>query len=649
MALPETQHRSWWRQLYASLISGLNVIGTIWIVVIMILINVDVFSRYLFNSPVRGIPTIVSMSIIAIVFFQLPDSIRAGRLTRNEIIIGALLDRSAALGHPLQAAFYLMGAIMMALVIAFTSPLLEKAWVLQSYVGNKGDFVFLEWPIVTVVIVGAALCLSEFVRQVWLDYAAHRRIDGAWLSYRFFLPAIVIALMLSVFVLAPLSNATIGFLSFIALLVLVYIGVHIGVALSLVSFAAIWGVRDDAVIAGKMLAQAANESLQRFEFGIIPLFVLMGTLISVSGVGADLYKAANQLFRKLSGGLGMATVFANAIFAATTGASIASASVFTRVAVPEMLKMGYTPRFAVGVVAGSSVLGMLIPPSLLMILFGILTESSIGDLFIAGILPGIVLSFAYCIMIWVMATRFPATVIRTKAQQESPELMSSFELLRSLGPIVALIVVVLGGIYGGAFTATEAGGIGAFGALIIALFRRSLSWRSFWNILVEAGQIAAAICFLFIAAHIYARMIATTGMPNMLESFINDAGIGFLALLVIYLALILLLGTVLDSGSTMLITIPVAIPLFLGMEANGVDIVGLTWIGILTIIAVEIGLLTPPLGIACFVVHNTLQDKSISISEIFRGAIPFALVMLLVLILVAAIPEVALLPLQILR
>jgi tripartite ATP-independent transporter DctM subunit len=447
----------------------------------------------------------------------------------------------------------------------------------------------------------------------------------------------------------PIGHATIGLVSFVALLVLVYIGVHIGVALSMVSFVAIWGVRDDAAMSGKMLAQAANESLQRFEFGIIPLFVLMGTLISVSGVGGDLYKAANQLFRKLRGGLGMATVFANAIFAATTGASIASASVFTRVAVPEMLKMGYTPRFAVGVVAGSSVLGMLIPPSLLMILFGILTESSIGDLFIAGILPGIVLSIAYCAMIWVMATRYPATVMRTVERHQSSELMSSFELLGKLVPIVALIVVVLGGIYGGAFTATEAGGVGALGAFLIALFRQSLTWKSLWRLLVEAGQITASICFLFIAAHIYARMIATTGMPNMLEVMIQNAGIGFLALLIIYLALILQLGTILDAGSIMLIMIPIAIPLFLGMEAKGEDIVGLTWIGILTIIAVEIGLLTPPLGRACFVVHNTLQDSSISISEIFKGAIPFAFVMLLVLILVAVVPEVALLPLQILR
>lgn len=647
MAHPNAEHRSWGRQIYASLVSGLNVVGTIWIAVIMILINADVLGRYLFNSPLRGIPTIVSMSIIAIVFFQLPDSIRAGRLTRNEIIIGALLDRGSALGHGLQATFYLMGAITMGLIIAFTLPLLEKAWVLQSYVGNKGDFIFLEWPIVTVVIVGAGLCLAEFGRQVWRDSVALRQINHGLL--RLALPAAAMALILCFFIFAPISNATIGFLSFLVLLVLVYIGVHIGVALSLVSFVAIWGVRDDAVISGKMLAQAANESLQRFEFGIIPLFVLMGTLISVSGVGGDLYKAANQLFRKLKGGLGMATVFANAIFAATTGASIASASVFTRVAVPEMLKMGYTPRFAVGVVAGSSVLGMLIPPSLLMILFGILTESSIGDLFIAGILPGIVLSFAYCVMIWVMATRFPASVIRAREQQQSHQLMSSLELVRSLVPIIALIVVVLGGIYGGAFTATEAGGIGAFGALLIAFFRRSLTWKSFWNILVEAGQITAAICFLFIAAHIYARMIATTGMPNMLESFINEAGIGFIVLLVLYLTLILLLGTILDAGSTMLIMIPIAIPLFLGMEANGVDIVGLTWLGVLTIIAVEIGLLTPPLGIACFVVHNTLQDKSIAIGEIFRGAIPFALVMLLVLILVTVIPEVALLPLQILR
>jgi tripartite ATP-independent transporter DctM subunit len=450
-----------------------------------------------------------------------------------------------------------------------------------------------------------------------------------------------------VLVAAPLSNHEIAVIALLLVVVLVYIGVHIGVALSAISFFAIWGIRDDVFIAGKMLSLAASESLKRFEFGIIPLFILMGTLISVSDVGADLYKVANQLFRRLKGGLGMATVFANAIFAAVTGTSIASASVFTKVAVPEMIRFGYHPRFAVGVVAGSSVLGMLSPPSMLMILFGILSESSIGDLFIAGIVPGIVLSIAYSLMIYIMATRFPHMIQIKDHKAPDDRLMPVAELVRKLLPIMALITLILGGIYGGLFTATEAGGIGAFGALLLALIRRSLTWHKFWHVLRETGQVTAAICFLFISAHIYALMITVTGVPNALEDLIIQSGVGFMGLLIIYLVIIILLGTILDAGSIMLIMVPIVIPLFLVMESNGVDIVSITWIGLLTIIGVEIGLLTPPLGLACFVIHNNLQDiknlqdRKISVGDVFRGAAPFALVMLLVLILIVMFPEIA--------
>ncbi|MBT5941995.1 MAG: TRAP transporter large permease subunit [Rhodospirillaceae bacterium] len=631
-------------KFYAPLVSGLNIVGSIWIFVIMVLINADVFSRYLFNSPIRGIPTIVSMSIIAIVFFQLPDALRSGRMTRNDVLIGKLLASPSGSGHRWQAAYYLLGAFLMALIIYFSIPFLGKAWHLESYVGTQGDFIFSDWPILAVVILGALFCGLEFVFQVKRDISAHISLLGQ--SVRSVLgaalPLILVIAVATILVFAPLSNLEIAVTALVLVLVLVYVGVHIGVALSVISFFAIWGIRDDVLIAGKMLSSAASESLQRFEFGIIPLFILMGTLISVSDVGADLYKVANQLFRRLKGGLGMATVFANAIFAATTGASIASASVFTQVAVPEMLKMGYTPRFSVGVVAGSSVLGMLIPPSMLMILYGILTESSIGDLFIAGIVPGIVLSVAYCLMIYVMAMRFPRMVISEDHKTQDDSLMPMGELLRKLVPIMALIVVVMGGIYGGFFTATEAGGIGAFGALLMALARRSLTWQKFWHILTETGQITAAICFLFISAHIYARMITVTGLPNALEDLINVSEIGFIGLLAVYLIIIIILGTILDAGSIMLIMVPIVIPLFIAMEASGVDIVSLTWIGVLTIIGVEIGLLTPPLGIACFVIHNNLQDESITVGDIFRGAAPFALMMFLVLILIVIFPQIAL-------
>jgi tripartite ATP-independent transporter DctM subunit len=335
-------------------------------------------------------------------------------------------------------------------------------------------------------------------------------------------------------------------------------------------------------------------------------------------------------------GLGSATVGANAVFAAVTGTSIASASVFTKVAVPEMLRLGYKPRFAVGVVAGSSVLGMLIPPSLLLILFGILTETSIGDLFIAGIIPGIVLSVAFCGLIWVMANFFPGHVAEPETLAKGIDSdMSIVTLVAKLVPIVVLIVIVLGGIYGGFFTATEAGGVGALGALLLTIAKRRLTWRSLWTALTETGHVTASICFLLISAHLYARMITMTGIPNVMESYVVGSGLGPAGLIAIYLVTVIILGTIMSAGEIMLITVPLVLGPLIAFEID------LIWFGIITIIAVEIGLLTPPLGIACFVIHNNLQDRRISIEDIFWGAAPFALTMLVVLILVTLIPELA--------
>lgn len=433
-----------------------------------------------------------------------------------------------------------------------------------------------------------------------------------------------------------MSSVDIGLVSIIGVLVLVYIGVHIGVALSLLSFIGVSLIREDMTIAGKLLALAAGESLRRFEFGVIPLFVLMGLLVSVSGIGKDTYDVANHLFRRVKAGLGTATVAANAVFAAVTGSSIASASVFTKVAVPEMLRLGYNPRFAVGVVAGSSVLGMLIPPSMLLILFGILTESSIGALFIAGILPGILLAAAFSILNWVLAHRFPNFVAIGGEVQKAESLMGTRELAGKLVPIVILIFIVLGGIWLGWFTATEAGGVGAFAALLLSILKRTLTWANLWQVLKETGHVTAAICFLLISAHLYSKMIVVSGIPGVMEGFIQSSGLGPGELLAIYIVTIILLGTILDSGSIMLITVPLAFPI---LQNLGVDLI---WFGIVTIIAVEIGLLTPPLGIACFVIHNNLQRDDITVGDIFTGAAPYAATMLIVLLLIIAFPQIPL-------
>ena len=252
----------------------------------------------------------------------------------------------------------------------------------------------------------------------------------------------------------------IGLVSVALMLVLIYAGMYVAFALSMLSFVGVWLIRGDFGIAANLLALAVNDAISDYVFGVVPLFVLMGLLVAIAEIGRDTFEVANQSLRRVRGGLGVATVAANAVFAAITGISIASAAVFTKVAVPEMLRHGYTPRFSVGVVAGSSVLGMLIPPSLLLILYGILTEKSIGDLFIAGIIPGIVLSIAYSIGIVLVATLRPQFVYADPSKQFAASdlpMMGLVEIGGKMLPIAMLVVLVLGGIYGGLFTPVEAG------------------------------------------------------------------------------------------------------------------------------------------------------------------------------------------------
>jgi tripartite ATP-independent transporter DctM subunit len=335
------------------------------------------------------------------------------------------------------------------------------------------------------------------------------------------------------------------------------------------------------------------------------------------------------------GGLGLATVAANALFAAITGISIASAAVFTRVAVPEMLRFNYTPRFAVGVVAGSSVLGMLIPPSLLMIVYGFLSSESIGAMFIAGILPGILLALIYGVGILALARFWPGFVGGRFDEGETP-IMGAGIMVMKLMPSVVLIFLCLGGIYAGFFTPTEGGAVGAAGALLITLFRRKLSWAGLWKVLLETGHVTVSVSFLIICANIFSRMLAMSGTPQFLIETIKGAGLGEYGFLLIYLAVVIALGTIIDSVSIMLICLPLVLPVAEGFGMN------LIWFGIITIVAVEIGLLTPPFGLSVYVVKSTLNDARVSLGDIFAGSAPFVVMMLIVLALLVAFPQIAL-------
>ena len=432
-----------------------------------------------------------------------------------------------------------------------------------------------------------------------------------------------------------MTGFEIGLFSVLAILVLIYAGLYVPVALGLVSFISVWLLRGTLEAPIYLLTLAASNSLEDYIFGVIPLFVLMGLLVSECELGRDIYEVANYALRRLKGGLGVATVAANAAFAAITGVSIASAAVFTRVSVPEMLRFGYQPRFAVGVVAGSSVLGMLIPPSVMLIIYALITEQSVADLFTAGIVPGILLSLAYAVAIVGMAHFLPDYVGGQSREQQviAQSKMSLKKITSKTVPIVILVLLVLGGIYGGFFTPTEAGAVGALGALIIALLRRKLDSGALWRVLVETGHITASILMLIVAATMYSRMLALSGLPNDLGEWILQAEIGLYGILAIYVLILILMGTVLDTTSIILIMVPLFLPI---MDPYGINLV---WFGIVTIVGAEIGLLTPPLGIACYVIKATLADDDrISLFDIFAGAFPFAVIMLLVLILLILFP-----------
>ncbi len=461
-----------------ALVSVFNAGGSVWIFGIMMLLCADVLGRAAFNAPIDGVPLLVALSIVVIVFLQLPAAIRAGRLTRSDALLSRLLDRQPSIGVSLRSFYDGLGVLVMGAVVFYTLPTLVKVWERGTYEGLEGDFALPSWPFKVLILVGATLCGIEFLRALGgggRELAAQARAGKLDVRRVAMLAAAVVfaAAALGVVVLgAGLSKPAIGIVSILFVVVFVYVGVHVGVALSLISFFCVWGVRGDVGTAGKLLALSIGESMQAYEFGVIPLFVLMGLL-------------------------------------------------------------------------------------------------------------------------------------------------------------------VLGGIYGGLFTATEAGGVGALGALVLTFFKRALTPANLWRALSETGHVTASICFLLVSAHIYSRMIALTGIPNIMEGYVEASGLGLAGLLAIYIFAIILMGTILDAGSIMLITVPLAIP---ALAPFGVDLV---WFGIVTIIAVEIGLLTPPLGLACFVIHNNLADDRIRIDDVFWGAAPFALTMLVVLLMVVAFPELA--------
>jgi C4-dicarboxylate transporter, DctM subunit len=421
------------------------------------------------------------------------------------------------------------------------------------------------------------------------------------------------------------------FLMLIALIVMVILGIHIGLALGTTSIVGTYLLFESVDMAAAQVGSAAFFVLRDYVFAVIPLFVLMGEFVSKSGSAGDLYKTMNHGLKRIPGRLAVATVAGNAVFAAVTGTSLASAATFSRLAYPEMIANNYKRTFALGSVAGSASLGMLIPPSVLMIIWGIVTEISIGNLFVAGIIPGLILASLMALYSMGHAMIDPTVAPKINMENEAP--LTRDELVSGLG-VIALIFVVLGGLFAGWFTPQESAAVGAIGGLILALIKGK-RWPDIRESIIDSGKVIAPIMFLLLTAQMYSRLLASGGVITMISDTITNSGLDPNMIIFFMIIMWLVLGTLLDSGSIILLTVPIFWPV---VQLFGFNEYAFAIIGIL---AIEAGLLTPPVGLLVYAVKGAVEDQTVTLMEIFKGSVPYWILILIVMCMIWVYPPIS--------
>jgi tripartite ATP-independent transporter DctM subunit len=428
----------------------------------------------------------------------------------------------------------------------------------------------------------------------------------------------------------PVSPTAIGAAGIVAMLVLIGLRVPIGVAMGLVGFLG-FGYLNGWSAALALLGLVPYGTAATFALTVVPLFVMMGHLATMAGLSEELYDTANRWFGHLPGGLAMATVVACGGFAAICGSSLATAATMGGIALPAMRKVGYDPRLATGCVAAGGTLGILIPPSVVFLIYGFLTEQSIGKLFLAGIAPGIVLVTLFVLTIAVVTRLKPSLgppVVRTPIRER-------LAALRRIAGVVALFGLVIGGMYVGVFTAAEAAAVGAFGAFVVAAIRRAVTRRSLLAALVATATTTAMIFAILIGAMILGYFMAVTRVPMALASFLAGLPLSPSIVMILIILTYVILGGIMDSLAMVLLTVPIFFPV---VQALGYDPV---WFGVVLVILVEVGLITPPVGMNVFVISG--MSKGVPIPEVFLGTAPFLVAIAVLLGILMLVPDLALL------
>jgi C4-dicarboxylate transporter DctM subunit len=426
--------------------------------------------------------------------------------------------------------------------------------------------------------------------------------------------------------MSPDAVAVIGFVALFALMVL---RVPVGMAMGLV------GVAGYSYIVGpgpamKLIGQVSMRTVTDYTFGVIPMFMLMGAFVSVSGISKELFRAANSFIGHLRGGLGVATVIACGGFAAICGSSVATAATFAGVAYPEMRRYGYPQSFSTGVIAAGGTLGAMLPPSTVLAVYAIITQQDIGKLFMAGILPGLLAITMYVLTIAIIVKLKPGLL----PAGEFKPWRERFQGLRDVWAPLVLFICVVGGLYGGLFTPTEAGGVGAVSAFLLGVARGKLSTAQIREALLQATRTSAAVFTVLIGALLFGYFLTVTQAPQRLTELLTGLGLGRFGVLALIMVMYLVLGCLMDAMAMIILTVPIIFPVIISLGFDPI------WFGIIIVMTVELGLIHPPVGMNVFVIKSVVKD--VSFTTIFKGVLPFVITDLIRLLILIAFPIIAL-------
>ncbi|MCY4307777.1 MAG: TRAP transporter large permease subunit [Rhodobacteraceae bacterium] len=593
---------------------------------------VDLVSRLVFNSPLSGMIELQTFMLVFMAFFSIAYTMLKNQHVAVDLITSIL---SAPVNSFLQSVFSIWGIFLFGSMSWLSTTRALEAFENEEF----SDIIQMPyWVLYFFTSIGTLLLTVAILVSLLKHLSGLYQYHQNSTKFPMILAAIAVVSIAGIYsaellklLFGDLSSTTVGILYTLFLMIILMLGFPVGFAMA---FAGLTGLMFliGPEVAFNVSKINTYDAVAHYFFTVIPFFLLMGFLILHAGIGAKLYNAGIKVFGRLPGGLAIGTVAGCGGFAAICGESVAAAATMGSVSLPEMKKYNYDNSLATGSVAAGGTLGILIPPSIGFVVYGIITEQSIGKMFVAGIIPGIILTAGFCLAVYVQCIMNPKLGPKSKR-------FTLLEIARSIfdvWPVAALFAAVIGGIYSGILTPTEAGGVGASGALLIAFFSKGFNRQKLFTALLDATTTSAMIFTILIGVGLLGYFVTLTDIPREFADLLGSLDVSRYVIFVLILLLYLVLGMVMNIIPMMMLTLPILFPTVVGLGFDPI------WFGVIMVIMMEMGQITPPIGINVFVIHGVAKKYDVRMATIYRGIIPFVIVEVLVIILLTIFPEITL-------